>query len=136
MVPGVPPDPGNVATEHLFVPGEAKGHAMRVLGIDPGPTRCGVGVVAGTVGRQPVLVGADVIRTPATVSIAERLLALETGIEHWLAEYQPDAVAVERVFSQHNVSTVMGTAQAGAVAISALSGGDGQPRFSACPGVA
>jgi crossover junction endodeoxyribonuclease RuvC len=45
------------------------------------------------------------------------LLALEEDIDRWLAEYRPDAVAVERVFSQHNVRTVMGTAQAGAVAI-------------------
>ncbi|HEV2373893.1 MAG TPA: crossover junction endodeoxyribonuclease RuvC [Streptosporangiaceae bacterium] len=90
---------------------------MRVLGIDPGLTRCGVGVVTGTVGRPPVLVAADVIRTPATDNIAQRLLTLDRVIEQWLAEYQPDAVAVERVFSQHNVTTVMGTAQAGAVAI-------------------
>jgi crossover junction endodeoxyribonuclease RuvC len=90
---------------------------VRVLGVDPGLTRCGIGVVDGTTGRPPVLVDADVIRTPATDDIAARLLALETEIGRWLAEHQPDVVAVERVFSQHNVRTVMGTAQAGAVAI-------------------
>ena len=90
---------------------------MRVLGIDPGLTRCGIGVIDGTAGKPPVLAAADVIRTPAGEDIAARLLALETEIDRWLAEYQPDAVAVERVFSQHNVRTVMGTAQAGAVAI-------------------
>ena len=90
---------------------------MRVLGIDPGLTRCGIGVIDGTAGKPPVLAAADVIRTPAGADIAARLLALETEIDRWLAEYQPDAVAVERVFSQHNVRTVMGTAQAGAVAI-------------------
>ncbi len=46
-----------------------------------------------------------------------RLLGIEQEIDRWLTEYQPDTVAVERVFSQHNVRTVMGTAQAGAVAI-------------------
>jgi crossover junction endodeoxyribonuclease RuvC len=90
---------------------------MRVLGVDPGLTRCGIGAVDGSPGRPPSLVHADVIRTPAGADIAARLLALEEEIDTWLAEYRPDAVAVERVFSQHNVRTVMGTAQAGAVAI-------------------
>lgn len=90
---------------------------MRVLGVDPGLTRCGVGVIDGVAGRMPALVAADVIRTPAEAGIDARLLALEAGIDEWLTGYRPDAVAVERVFSQHNVRTVMGTAQAGAVAI-------------------
>jgi len=90
---------------------------MRVLGVDPGLTRCGIGAVDGRPGKPPSLVHADVIRTPAGADIAARLLALEDEIDTWLAEYRPDAVAVERVFSQHNVRTVMGTAQAGAVAI-------------------
>ena len=90
---------------------------MRVLGVDPGLTRCGLGVIDGVPGRAPALVAADVLRTPAGEDIAARLLALEVGIEEWLAAYQPDAMAVERVFSQHNVRTVMGTAQAGAVAV-------------------
>ncbi|HWG62830.1 MAG TPA: crossover junction endodeoxyribonuclease RuvC [Streptosporangiaceae bacterium] len=90
---------------------------MRVLGVDPGLTRCGLGVIEGAPGRPPVLVAADVVRTSADLDIAARLLALEAAFDAWLAMYLPDAVAVERVFSQHNVTTVMGTAQAGAVAI-------------------
>ena len=90
---------------------------MRVLGVDPGLTRCGLGVIDGVPGRAPTLVAADVLRTPAGDDIATRLLALEAGIEEWLTAHQPDAMAVERVFSQHNVRTVMGTAQAGAVAV-------------------
>ena len=90
---------------------------MRVLGVNPGLTRCGLGVIDGVAGRAPALVAAGVLRTSAADDIAARLLALEAGIEGWLAAHQPDAVAVERVFSQHNVRTVMGTAQAGAVAI-------------------
>jgi crossover junction endodeoxyribonuclease RuvC len=93
------------------------GAAMRVLGVDPGLTRCGLGIVDGTPGRPPGLVAAGVIRTDAGDDLAARLLALEVEIDSWLAEYRPDAVAVERVFSQHNVRTVMGTAQAGAVAV-------------------
>jgi crossover junction endodeoxyribonuclease RuvC len=88
-----------------------------VLGVDPGLTRCGLGVVDGVPGRPPSLVAVGVIRTEAGDDIATRLLAIETEIERWLTEYQPDTVAVERVFSQRNVRTVMGTAQAGAVAI-------------------
>jgi crossover junction endodeoxyribonuclease RuvC len=90
---------------------------MRVLGVDPGLTRCGLGVVEGEPGRALRLVGTDVVTTPASDDIGSRLLALETELDTWIARHQPDAVAVERVFSQHNVRTVMGTAQAGAVAI-------------------
>ena len=90
---------------------------MRVLGIDPGLTRCGVGVVEGAVGRAPALVDVGVLRTPADAPVARRLLALEEGLERWLDEHRPDAVAVERVFSQHNVRTVMGTAQVSGVAL-------------------
>ena len=89
----------------------------RVLGVDPGLTRCGLGVVEGVPGRPPKLVATGVVRTDAGEDIAARLLAIEEEIEHWLTEYRPDTVAVERVFSQNNVRTVMGTAQAGAVAI-------------------
>jgi crossover junction endodeoxyribonuclease RuvC len=92
-------------------------HPVRVLGVDPGLTRCGVGVVDGAPGRALSMAGVGVIRTSADDHIAARLLAIETELERWLDEYQPDAVAVERVFSQQNVRTVMGTAQAGAVAI-------------------
>jgi len=90
---------------------------VRVLGVDPGLTRCGLGVVDGRSGRKLGLVAVDVIRTPPGADVALRLLALEQAITSWIAEYRPDAVAVERVFSQHNVRTVMGTAQAGAVAL-------------------
>jgi len=90
---------------------------MRVLGVDPGLTRCGVGVVDGAPGRRLTLVRVEVIRTPAEADLAHRLLGIERALEIVLDAVQPDAVAVERVFSQHNVRTVMGTAQAGAVAI-------------------
>jgi crossover junction endodeoxyribonuclease RuvC len=90
---------------------------MRVLGVDPGLTRCGFGVIDGDPGRRLALVATGVVSTSAADEIGLRLLALEEHAERWLTDYRPDAVAVERVFSQHNVRTVMGTAQAGAVAI-------------------
>src|SRR5450755_2903787 len=90
---------------------------MRVLGVDPGLTRCGLGVVDGVPGRQLAMVSTGVARTSPDAAIGFRLLAIEEQIEEWLTEHRPDAVAVERVFSQHNVRTVMGTAQVSAVAI-------------------
>ena len=90
---------------------------MRVLGVDPGLTRCGLGVVDGQPGRSLTAVAFDVARTPTESDIAVRLLALERQLEQWIVAHRPDVVAVERVFSQHNVRTVMGTAQAAAVAI-------------------
>ncbi|HEY8372406.1 MAG TPA: crossover junction endodeoxyribonuclease RuvC [Pseudonocardiaceae bacterium] len=88
---------------------------MRVLGVDPGLTRCGLGVVDGGSGRTVRCVAVDVVRTPVDADIPHRLLALSEAVEEWLERYRPDVVAVERVFSQHNVRTVMGTAQAGGV---------------------
>ncbi len=90
---------------------------MRVLGVDPGLTRCGLGVVDGGPGARLTVVEVDVVRTSTAVDVGARLLAVEGAVEAWLDRWSPDAVAVERVFSQHNVRTVMGTAQAGAVAI-------------------
>ena len=90
---------------------------MRVLGVDPGLTRCGVGVVDGVPGRALTMVGCGVVRTPAEHEVPLRLLAIEQGLELWFDQHQPELVAVERVFAQHNVRTVMGTAQASAVAM-------------------
>ena len=90
---------------------------MRVLGIDPGLTRCGLGVVEGDVGRPLRLVDVNVLRTSAGVPVAERLVTIERGIDAWLDEHEPDAVAVERVFARSDSSTVMGTAQASGIAL-------------------
>jgi len=90
---------------------------VRVLGVDPGLTRCGLGVVDGSGGRQVRCVAVDVVRSPADAPVERRLLAVGAVVEEWIDRHRPDVVAIERVFSQQNVRTVMGTAQAGAVAI-------------------
>jgi crossover junction endodeoxyribonuclease RuvC len=90
---------------------------VRVLGVDPGLTRCGLGVVEGAAGRPLTAVAFDVVRTAADLDLGARLLCVERAVESWLDVHEPDAVAVERVFSQHNVKTVMGTAQAAGVAV-------------------
>jgi crossover junction endodeoxyribonuclease RuvC len=89
----------------------------RVLGVDPGLTRCGIGVIQGSVGKPITLIGVGVILTSSDLPLERRLLQLETELEEWIATHQPDVIAIERVFSQHNVRTVMGTAQAAGVAL-------------------
>lgn len=85
------------------------------MGVDPGLTRCGLAVVESTGGRQLVALDVDVVRTPADHPLQLRLLEISDAVEHWMDTHRPDVIAIERVFSQHNVSTVMGTAQAGGV---------------------
>ena len=88
---------------------------MRVMGVDPGLTRCGLSVIESGRGRQIIALDVDVVRTPADAPLPNRLLAISEAVEHWLDTHHPDVLAIERVFSQQNVSTVMGTAQAGGV---------------------
>jgi crossover junction endodeoxyribonuclease RuvC len=95
---------------------------VRVLGVDPGLTRCGLGVVDGDVGTALRAVAVDVVHTPADAELGDRLLVIRTRLEAWIDRFQPDAVAVERVFSQLNVRTVMGTAQVSGVAIVTAAG--------------
>jgi crossover junction endodeoxyribonuclease RuvC len=90
---------------------------MRVLGVDPGLTRCGVGIVEGVVGSPISLVGVGVILTPAEAPLEQRLLDLDQQLSEWINLWKPDVIAVERVFSQHNVRTVMGTGQAAGIAL-------------------
>lgn len=97
---------------------------MRVLGVDPGLTRCGLGIVESGGGRSVRPIAVDVVRTPADVPVAERLRMVGDVVERWISTHRPDVVAVERVFSQHNVRTVMGTAQvSGVVALMAARAG-------------
>lgn len=104
----------SLAPEHVF---GGKGQRVRVLGVDPGLTRCGLGLVEGRPGRALTLVAVDVVRTPAHAPVAERLASIAAEVAGWLDDHEPDTVAVERVFSQHNVRTVMGTAQVSGIAL-------------------
>jgi len=85
------------------------------MGVDPGLTRCGLSVIESTGARQVVALDVDVVRTPSDMPLQRRLLAISDAVEHWMDTHRPDVIAIERVFSQQNVSTVMGTAQAGGV---------------------
>lgn len=91
--------------------------ALRVLGIDPGLTRCGIGVVDVESNRRASLVHVSVVRTPPDMALEQRLLAIGDAIDAVIAEFEPQQLALERVFAQNNVSTVMGTAQASGAAM-------------------
>ena len=90
---------------------------MRVLGVDPGLTRCGIGIVDVAADRRATLVYVGVVETPPTLALELRLLAVSRGIRAALEQHRPTAMAVERVFAQHNLRTVMGTAQASGIAL-------------------
>jgi len=90
---------------------------VRVLGVDPGLTRCGVGVVDGQPGRRLDLVHVEVLRTPADDNLERRLLAMAGSFDEAVSRHRPDVVVVERVFAQQNVRTVTGTAQVAGLAM-------------------
>jgi len=90
---------------------------VRVLGVDPGLTRCGIGIVERRGARELVLIDCGVIRTDVDATLDQRLLQLHDELNDWIKRYKPDVIAVERVFSQLNVRTAMATGQAAGVAL-------------------
>ncbi|MDO8307829.1 MAG: crossover junction endodeoxyribonuclease RuvC [Actinomycetota bacterium] len=90
---------------------------MRVLGIDPGLTRCGVAVVEGGPGQVLVVRHVGVVRTAPDAAVEQRLAELEAALAALVSDFAPDVIAIERVFSQHNVRTAMATAQAAAMGL-------------------
>jgi crossover junction endodeoxyribonuclease RuvC len=88
---------------------------VRVMGVDPGLTRCGLSVVESSGGRKVIALDVDVVRTPSDQPLQLRLLTISEVVEHWLDTHQPDVLAIERVFANQNANTAMGTAQAGGV---------------------
>ena len=105
--------------------------ARRILGIDPGLTRCGVGVI--DVEQQNIsLVDVSVLLTSKDEPLENRLLQLEQQFTSLIERVTPDVIAIERVFSQHNVRTVMGTGQAAGVAL-LLAAKSGIPVFMHTP---
>jgi crossover junction endodeoxyribonuclease RuvC len=90
---------------------------VRVLAVDPGLTRCGVAVVEGGPGHRAGLLHVGVVQTSAADSLEGRLLTVHDELSALVERHAPAVVAVERVFSQHNVRTVMATAQVAGVAL-------------------
>lgn len=89
---------------------------VRVLGVDPGLTRCGIGVVAGPP-SAPVLVATELVRTPRQDPLEVRLDVLHRAVAGAIRTHRPDAIAVERVLFSSNVRSAMATGQAAGVAL-------------------
>lgn len=89
----------------------------RILGIDPGLTRCGYAVVDGRGPGDAAAASLGVIRTPAGDPLPQRLAALRSELAGLIEEFRPDAVAVESVFFQVNVRTAMSVGQASGLAL-------------------
>lgn len=89
---------------------------VRVLGVDPGLTRCGIGVVDGPP-SSPVLVAKELVRTPREDPLEVRLDALHRAVAGAIERYRPHAIAVERVLFSSNVRSAMATGQAAGVAL-------------------
>ena len=89
--------------------------ALRVLGVDPGLTRCGYGVIDAD--RAPKLVRVGVVRTPSDLEHGQRLVRILAGLREVIDETRPDALALERVFANNQLNTVMGVAQVSGLVI-------------------
>ncbi|MBP6087371.1 MAG: crossover junction endodeoxyribonuclease RuvC [Rhodoluna sp.] len=83
----------------------------RILGIDPGLTRCGIGLIELGASRRVSLIAVDTYRSEPTEDLSVRVGRIGLQIEDLIQSEQPQVIAIERVFSQQNLSTVMGTAQ-------------------------
>ena len=94
---------------------------MRILGIDPGMTRCGMGVIDAGAARQVTYVDVTVARSTADMAPHRRLEIIADEIDRMMAKHSPDVVAVERMFAEDNVRSVIGTAQVAGVAMLAAS---------------
>jgi crossover junction endodeoxyribonuclease RuvC len=88
---------------------------VRVMGVDPGLTRCGLSMIESGRGRDVIALDVDVVRTAADEPLARRLMVISDTVEHWMDTHLPDVIAIERVFAHQNANTAMGTAQAGGV---------------------
>ena len=93
--------------------------AARILGVDPGLTRCGFGLIDMLPNRKASFVNVGVAGTIAAETLDQRILAIFQIAQEWLDTYHPDALAIERIFAQEQVNTVIGTAHASGVVIAA-----------------
>lgn len=90
---------------------------MRIIGIDPGLTRCGIGVVTAGTGRSVTFEHVEVLRSPAGADLSARILQVGKGLQRILDGEDIGAIALERVFAQQNLPSVMGVAQISGVAL-------------------
>lgn len=92
---------------------------MVILGIDPGFATTGFGILESAGGRER-LISCGAITTPAGTPLPHRLLLLADDLETLIKQFKPDAMAVEELFFQNNITTGIGVAQArGVILLSA-----------------
>lgn len=115
------------ATHPARVPG-----ATRILGVDPGLTRCGFGIIDMTPNRKAHYIDVGIAGTTPNTPLDQRILHIFQAANTWIDTHQPDALAIERVFAQEQVNTVIGTAHASGVVIAAAAA-KGVPVFFHTP---
>lgn len=84
---------------------------LRIMGVDPGLTRCGVGIIDAGPSRSVQFVSVETINSDKAEAIDARIGTIAKRLEALIAEHRPERLAIERVFSQQNLRSVMGTAQ-------------------------
>lgn len=88
-----------------------------IMGVDPGLTRCGVGVIREGARRSIDFVFVDTIKASIELPLQQRIAVVGNEIERLILEYRPDVIALERVFAQANLRSVMGVAQISGVVL-------------------
>lgn len=117
-------DDQSVRIVRMFVPSDpttTKSAVHRVLGIDPGLTRCGYAVIDAPGPQSVNAVSLGVLRTSPTTPLPERLASLLSDISDLLREFEPQTVVVEQLFFQVNVRTAMSVGQASGLALALAS---------------
>jgi crossover junction endodeoxyribonuclease RuvC len=101
------------ATIPVRLPARPGAHAdrLRVLGVDPAVAGAtGYGIVE-IVGASPRLVRFGAIKLPARATFSARLREIHKFIARLVAEFTPDAIAVESVFTALNMRTALKLAE-------------------------
>lgn len=108
-----------MSENHPLAPEPRVPGATRIMGIDPGLTRCGISMLDMTADRKAYFVNVGIAGTQAAEALDQRILRIFNATQQWIKVYKPDALAIERIFAQEQVNTVIGTAHASGAVISA-----------------
>jgi len=89
---------------------------LRIFGVDPGTGKLGYGMINIDAG-QLKMVGYGCIKTPTTMALSQRLCVIFKEFQKLIKEFQPDIVAIEKLFFARNVTTAMGVSEARGVIV-------------------
>lgn len=90
---------------------------MRIIGIDPGTGILGFGVIDIETNKQPSMVTAGVIKSPAHTPLEDRLLEIYEGLREIIDETSPQVMSIEKLFFAQNVTTAISVSHARGVAM-------------------